>query len=273
MLYILNISASVSLTNGFRYIKELLMQHHNYHMNECHETLLKNGIQVSTVKTDAFTISEGDLEKAKQLLNFKVGIGNWRVSKTEDIKFPYVKLEMKENTAILVEDLVVNNIELTLKQEYDVKHLCEQFELHRRVMIRAMYAGSGKSYCCEHMTKMGHRVLFVCPTNVLCIKYGVNGITLNKFFGLGMTETSKMARFNDFAYDTIVFDEVFFYSVRKLGMIKRYCDEHPEKIVLATGDTNQLETIDVVSNQLNPDDYTNYCLNSIFKNLMFFQRG
>ena len=105
---------------------------------------------------------------------------------------------MKENTAILVEDMVVNNIELTLKQEYDVAHLCEHIELHKRVMIRGMYAGGGKSYCCEHMTKMGHKVLFVCPTNVLCIKYGVNGITLKKFFGLGMTETSKMAKFNDF---------------------------------------------------------------------------
>ena len=112
---------------------------------------------------------------------------------------------------------------------------------------------------------MGRSVLFVCPTNVLCIKYGVNGVTLNKFFGIGMTETSRMAKFNEFLYDTIVFDEVFFYSVRKLGMLKRYCDEHPDKIVLATGDTNQLETIDVVSNQLNPDVYTNYCLNSILK--------
>ena len=120
VLYILNISASASLTNGFRYIKELLMQHHNYYMNECHETLLKNGIQVATVKTDALTISEGDLEKAKQLLNFEAGIGNWRVSKREDIKFPHLKLEMKENTAIAVEELEFNNIELTLKQEYDV---------------------------------------------------------------------------------------------------------------------------------------------------------
>ena len=75
VLYILNISTSASLTNGFRYIKELLMQHHNYYMNECHETLLNNGIQVATVKTDALTISEGNLEKAKQLLNFEVGIG------------------------------------------------------------------------------------------------------------------------------------------------------------------------------------------------------
>ena len=45
---------------------------------------------------------------------------------------------MKEHTAILVEDLVVDNIELTLKQEYDVVHLCEQFEQHKRVMTRAV---------------------------------------------------------------------------------------------------------------------------------------
>ena len=54
---------------------------------------------------------------------------------------------MKENTAILVEDLELNNIELTLKQEYDVVYLCKQFEEHRKVMIRAGFAGSGKSYC------------------------------------------------------------------------------------------------------------------------------
>ena len=65
VMYVLNISASVSLTNGFRYIKELLMQYHNYYVHESYETLLKNGIQVSTVKTDALTISKTDLEQAK----------------------------------------------------------------------------------------------------------------------------------------------------------------------------------------------------------------
>ena len=57
VLYVLNISASVSRTNDFRYMKELLMQHHNYYLNECYETLLKNDIQVATVKTDALTIA------------------------------------------------------------------------------------------------------------------------------------------------------------------------------------------------------------------------
>ncbi|MFM7985467.1 MAG: hypothetical protein ACKPKO_39745, partial [Candidatus Fonsibacter sp.] len=34
-LFILNISAESSLTNGFKYIKELLMQHYNFYLNKC----------------------------------------------------------------------------------------------------------------------------------------------------------------------------------------------------------------------------------------------
>ena len=54
-----------------------------------------------------------------------------------------------------------------------------------------------------------------------------------------------MAKFDDSPFDTIVFDEIFFSCVRKLARIKRYCEERPEKIVIATGDTNQLECIDL----------------------------
>ncbi|MFM7990456.1 MAG: hypothetical protein ACKPKO_65175, partial [Candidatus Fonsibacter sp.] len=38
-LFILNLSAEASLTNGFRYIKELLMQHHNFYLDKCFELL------------------------------------------------------------------------------------------------------------------------------------------------------------------------------------------------------------------------------------------
>ena len=40
-------------------------------------------------------------------------------------------------------------------------------------------------------------------------KYEENGITLNKFFSIGMAEGLKMAKFGDNPYDTIVFDEIF----------------------------------------------------------------
>ena len=58
---------------------------------------------------------------------------------------------MRENNEIVVEALKVNNIELTLQEEYDVDHRCNLFEEHKKVMIRAECAGSGKSFRCEHM--------------------------------------------------------------------------------------------------------------------------
>ena len=67
--------------------------------------------------------------------------------------------------------------------------------------------------------------------------------------------TQCMARFDDSALDVIVFDEIYFASVRMLAKIKRYSESNPSKIILATGDINQLETIDLISNQLDYETY------------------
>jgi hypothetical protein len=120
-------------------------------------------------------------------------------------------------------------------------------------MIRTVYAGCGKPYACKEMETWGRKVLFVCPTNKLASNYGDNGASTNRFFFIGMTEDSKMAKFDDSPHDAIVFDEIFFSSVRKLAGIQRYCDEHPDNIVIATGDTYQLESIDCIANLPNYD--------------------
>jgi len=144
-------------------------------------------------------------------------------------------------------------------------------------MFRAEYAGCGKSYACEHMQQRGHNVLFVCPTNVLAKKYDNDistGITINKFFSIGMTEDSKLKRFDDSPYDTIVFDEIYFHDIRKLARIKHYCEKHPEKkIIIATGDTNQLETIAMMSNTKDYDEYSDHCIDTIFPNRMFLKEN
>ena len=44
-LYVLNLTAKKLLVNGFRYIKELLMQHHNFLIDESDNKLSCNGIQ------------------------------------------------------------------------------------------------------------------------------------------------------------------------------------------------------------------------------------
>ena len=49
------------MSNGFRYIKELLVQIHNFKMYNDANILKENGIWVYSVKTDSFTIKKSDL--------------------------------------------------------------------------------------------------------------------------------------------------------------------------------------------------------------------
>ena len=44
--YILNIDKKATLSNGFRYIKELLLQFHNLKMYNDHMKLTKEGVKV-----------------------------------------------------------------------------------------------------------------------------------------------------------------------------------------------------------------------------------
>ena len=67
---------------------------------------------------------------------------------------------------------------IDIKDEWDTQEICKVFEEKKRVMVRAVYAGSGKSYAASYMEKLGHKVLFVCPTNKLAINN--KGITIKK---------------------------------------------------------------------------------------------
>ena len=70
--YVLNVSKQTTLQNGFRYIKELVLQHHNYKIYYDIQNLNKNNIKVYSVKTDALTIHKNDIEKVKTLLHFSI---------------------------------------------------------------------------------------------------------------------------------------------------------------------------------------------------------
>ena len=68
VIYILNLSATACLNNGFRYIKELLVQIHNNYLQECLQLLKDANIPVYSVKTDAFTI-QSDSSRAGGIYN------------------------------------------------------------------------------------------------------------------------------------------------------------------------------------------------------------
>ena len=84
--YVLNISDTKTLINGYRFIKELILQH-NFDMNEAYETLMRDGVKVYSVKTDAFVIDKCNLCKAKGVLQFGSEIGDWRWSDKFNFKF------------------------------------------------------------------------------------------------------------------------------------------------------------------------------------------
>ena len=85
--YILNITDRTDLENGYRYIKELLLQIHNYKMYSDYNKSMNANITVCSVKTDAFTIRKCDLKQAKKEIKFSTNIGGWRISEKDNIYF------------------------------------------------------------------------------------------------------------------------------------------------------------------------------------------
>ena len=158
------------------------------------------------------------------------------------------------------------HIPLTIEQERNTEYICQEIvEPKKTLLIKGGYAGSGKSYICEYMQELGRKTLFVCPTNELAEKYGDDGITINKFFGFGISEEEQkhMKRFNASEYDVVVFDEIFFNNVKVLARILNYVNKNRDNIVIATGDAKQLKPVETITNQF---DYK-YCLN--LKNMVY----
>ncbi|MFM7857176.1 MAG: hypothetical protein ACKO96_35970, partial [Flammeovirgaceae bacterium] len=58
-----------------------------------------------------------------------------------------------------------------------------------------------------------------------------------------------------------------------LARIKRYCESNPDKNVVATGDTDQLECIDCFTNHNNYGEYYNGCVDVIFPVGMFLKEN
>ncbi len=59
-----------------------------------------------------------------------------------------------------------------------------------------------------------------------------------------------MTKFDDGNDETNVFDEIDMSDLQKLARSKKYCDEHSYKIIIATGNTSQLEPINSFSASL-----------------------
>ena len=142
---------------------------------------------------------------------------------------------------------------------------------NKRLTIRGDVAGTGKSYICKHLQTRGYNVLFVVPTNNLKQECGVEAMTINKFFGISYGD-ERLEKIDYSNFDVIVFDEIYFHNLAKWVLIWDFCLNNPDKIVVATGDTNQLKNPERVSDIFEFEDYANNCIDVIFeKNIKLYE--
>ena len=140
--YVLNISDTKTLSNGYRFIKELILQHHNFDMNQAYETLMRDGVKVYSVKTDAFVIDKCNLCKAKGVLKFGSEIGDWRWSD----KFNFPKKAFSKQPSILCDITEYENKTGDVKDEWNTDEIIDEHIMtNKRLLIRASLPGSGKS--------------------------------------------------------------------------------------------------------------------------------
>ncbi|MFM7979513.1 MAG: hypothetical protein ACKPKO_09380, partial [Candidatus Fonsibacter sp.] len=75
--------------------------------------------------------------------------------------------------------------------------------------------------------------------------------SMGHIFPVGMffRENKRITSNSDKCFKRDVFDEICFCSVKHLARVNKYCYNIPVKIVIATGDTHQLECIDCITKQ------------------------
>ena len=272
--FVLNTTVRQKLVNGFRYIKELLLQYHNYAMYEAYTKLEAKGVKVYSVKSDAFTIHQDDLSKVKPnpnhfiksyregILDFEDAIGNWRVS-TSRINYPTEKYKFKYNKLIQIP--LQENEALDVIDEWDTEAVCKQIIPNSPCMIRAKFAGSGKSYIGQYLNKMGYNVLFVVPHNRLSQEIEGKATTLNMFFSIPVNKGDDLPCFDHSDYNVIFFDEIFMSNIYIYNKIREFVKNNPDKIIIGAGDTKQLQPINDLTNTQPHDQYADQCIDKIFK--------
>ena len=262
--YILNLKDKAVLRNGYKYMKELLLQHHNFKMNQDFKTLTTNYINVYSVKTDAFVIDTCNEEKTKQILEFHDDIGGWKVSKQRDeINLPTVKFNVVNNELIKIQ--VYENKTIDIKDEYDTDNIIEIVKQNNPIMIRGELPGAGKSYICQKMVDKNYNVISICLTNKLLQALEGEAMTINKLFGINYGD-AKLAPFDFTELDEIVFDEIYFNNLNIYWRIKQFVEQNKHnKIIIATGDTKQLKPVQEITNTRDYELYTDNILDNIFE--------
>ena len=197
------------------------------------------------------------------ILSFEEGIGNWRMT-NKSINFPTNKYKFIHNS--LIEIQKIENETIDVVDEWDTKATCKQVEELNPCMIRAKFAGSGKSYIGQYFKKMGKNVLFVVPHNRLSQEIEGDSTTYNMFFRIPVHKGDELPEFDHREFDVIFLYEVYMTNLYIYSKFLNSTEKHKNnKLIIGAGDCNQLPPISDLTNTQPHDKYADQCMDKIFK--------
>ena len=222
----------------------------------------RKGVKVVGAWTDSITCV--DDEKLKEWMKeneeLKVEGSNWdMIGKLKIERKTKLEKEVVFRRKETFDDEITKSVKgekkevrmIKLDNEYDSESGIEKIRNEKRLVIKSRVAGSGKTYLVREYIKRieseGGKGIVVCPTNQLVKKIkksGVEGITRNKFFGIGVKESDKMKGIDISDIDVIVFEECGMDGLMWKGLQNELMEKWGDKQFIFVGDTKQTDPIE-----------------------------
>jgi len=214
------------------------------------------------IKTDCILINESRRE-IDDCIDFIDVVGGLKFEKDKALIDHSLKQTFNDNEQY---NFTIN--EIPILDECDTGAINAVFDSHPRVFVKGILPGVGKTTTVTKYT--GHKILIVCPFNTLCQELksqGHTAITLNELLAIRVDaqQYCKSTPYNVSEFDVICFDEILLYDPFKLKQIDNFMKQYKEKKFIATGDTDQLEPIQMqINNVQDQKKYLNSCIAIMF---------
>jgi hypothetical protein len=203
--------------------------------------LIKLKFKVVGIKTDCI-FYQGKNEIIRENFDLSNKIGNFKIE-TEKYMI---------DSKLFIEDF--DNIKIkTFDDEYNIEPINKYLIENKRVMIKNLYPGSGKS---QSIKNLRLKTLFILHENKLAQDIlnekndNINAITFSKLFGLYADdiELERRKEFDLSGYEAICFDEIAKHSPDRLKRIANFIIKHPKLLVFGSGDYRQIAPINYEGN-------------------------
>ena len=259
--YLLNVNQEQKLINGFTPIKDIIYCMQKLKLLNMYDKLTTLNIKVIGIKTDCIFFN-GSNDIIKNNFDLSNKIGNYKIENGKYMNDN--KLYIGENQLIKFTDF--ENIEVkTFDNEYNTQEINKYLIDNKKVMIKSIYAGCGKS---QSIKNLGLPTLFILPENKLCQDIineknnKIDAITFSKLFGLYADdiELQNYKTYDLSKYKAVCFDEIAKHSPDRLKRIANFLINNFNLLIYGAGDYRQIAPIHFNGST----KYLDECLNILF---------